>query len=299
MKTKLRAYLAWGAICIIWGTTYLALKIGVTDLPPLLFAGIRWAIAGPLFLLIISFKKYPMPKKEELLPLAIIGISLIGVTNGLVIVAMQWLPSGLTSLLITTLPLWVIMFEFVFPPHLKMNKLLIGGLIIGFIGVSIIFIGDARYIFESEYLFGVVCVFVGVMSWAGGSLYSKSKKISTHPLVSAAFQMFFAGIAQTTVGLMLGEASEFVFTPNSFLAFIYLLFVGSMLGYASYIYAISHLRVSFVATYSYVNPIIALFLGWYVLNEEMDLSIIISAALVLAGIAMVNSGARKAASGQA
>lgn len=296
MKNKLRAYLAWAAICIIWGTTYLAIKIGVTDLPPLLFAGIRWTIAGPLFLLIISFKKYPMPKREELLPLAIIGISLIGVTNGLVVVAEQWLPSGLTSLLITTLPLWVITFEFLFPPHLKMNKLLIAGLIVGFVGVSIIFIGDARYIFDSGYLLGVLCVFVGVISWAGGSLYSKNKKISSHPLVSAGFQMFFAGIAQTTVGLMLGEASEFTFTPNSFMAFIYLLFIGSMVGYASYIYAISHLRVSFVATYSYINPIIALFLGWFVLNEDLDLSIIISAVLVLAGIAMVNSGAKRASS---
>ena len=108
--------------------------------------------------------------------------------------------------------------------------------------------------------------------------------------------MFFAGIAQTTVGLILGEASEFAFTPNSFLAFTYLLFVGSMLGYASYIYAISHLRVSFVATYSYINPIIALFLGWLVLNEDLDLSIIISAVLVLVGIAMVNSGAKRASS---
>jgi drug/metabolite transporter (DMT)-like permease len=294
MKDKFRAYLAWVAVCIIWGTTYLAIKIGVTDLPPLLFAGIRWTIAGPLFLLIISFKKYSMPKKEELIPLAVMGISLIGVTNGLVVVAAQWLPSGLTSLFIATLPLWVISLEFIFPPHLKMNKLLVGGLLIGFIGVAIIFIGDAKYVFDTGYLLGVICILIGVISWAGGSLYSKNKKVSTHPLVSAGFQMFFAGIAQTTVGLILGEASEFEFTRNSFLAFTYLLFFGAMGGYASYIYAISHLRVSFVATYSYINPVIALFLGWLVLDETIDLNIILSAMLVLIGIAMVNNGAKKA-----
>ncbi len=296
MKEKFRAYLAWATVCILWGTTYLAIKIGVTDLPPLLFAGIRWSIAGPLFLLIISFKKYTMPKKEEILPLAIMGISLIGVTNGLVVFAEQWLPSGLTALLITTMPFWVIMFEFIFPPHLKMNWFMAGGLLIGFIGISILFLGDAKYIFEGEYILGVLAILVGVISWAGGSLYSKNKKISTHPLVSAGFQMFFAGIAQTTVGLILGEADEFIFTTNSFLAFIYLLFIGGMVGYASYIYAISHLRVSFVATYSYINPIIALFLGWLVLDETIDLSIIASAALVLIGIAMVNTGAAKVSS---
>jgi drug/metabolite transporter (DMT)-like permease len=294
MREKFRAYLAWAAVCLIWGTTYLAIKIGVTDLPPMLFAGIRWTIAGPLFLLIISFKKYPMPKKEELLPLAIMGISLIGVTNGLVVAAEQWLPSGLTALLITTMPFWVIIFEFIFPPHLRMNWIMIGGLLTGFIGISILFIGEARYIFDGEYLAGVIFILIGVISWAGGSLYSKNRKISTHPLVAAGFQMFFAGAAQTTVGLILGEAEEFVFTQNSFFAFVYLLFVGGMVGYASYIYAISHLRVSFVATYSYINPIIALILGWLVLDETIDISIILSAVLVLIGIAMVNNGAKKA-----
>ena len=293
MKEKFRAYLAWATVCVLWGTTYLAIKIGVTDLPPLLFAGIRWSIAGPLFLIIIRFKKYAMPRKNELLPLAVMGISLLGVTNGLVVVAEQWLPSGLTALLITTMPFWVIMFEFIFPPHLRINWLMIGGLFIGFIGISILFLGDAKYIFEGEYVLGVLAILVGVISWAGGSLYSKNKKISTHPLVSAGFQMFFAGIAQTTVGLILGEASEFVFTTNSFLAFTYLLFIGGMIGYASYIYAISHLRVSFVATYSYINPIIALFLGWIILDEAIDVSIILSAALVIVGIAMVNNGAKQ------
>lgn len=294
MTDKLRAYAAWLAVCILWGTTYLAIKIGVTDLPPMLFAGIRWTIAGPLFLLIISFKKYPMPKKEELVPLAIMGISLIGVTNGLVVVAEQWLPSGLTALLITTMPFWVILFELLFPPHLKMNWLMVAGLMLGFIGVAILFVGDAGYIFQGEYLLGVLAILVGVISWAGGSLYSKNRKISSHPLVSAGFQMFFAGVAQSTVGLILGEASEFEFTRNSFLAFTYLLFIGGMVGYVSYIYAISHLRVSFVATYSYINPIIALFLGWLVLDETIDLSIVLSAVMVLLGIAMVNKGAMKA-----
>jgi drug/metabolite transporter (DMT)-like permease len=294
MEEKYRAYLAWATVCILWGTTYLAIKIGVTDLPPFLFAGIRWTIAGPLFLIIIRYKKYAMPKKEELLPLAVMGISLIGVTNGLVVFAEQWLPSALTALLITTMPFWVITFEFIFPPRLRMNWLMIGGLIIGFIGISILFLGDAKYIFEGEYVIGVFAILIGVISWAGGSLYSKNKKISTHPLVSAGFQMFFAGIAQTTVGLILGEANQFAFTTSSFLAFTYLLFIGGMIGYASYIYAISHLRVSFVATYSYINPIIALFLGWLILDEAIDVSIVLSAALVLVGIAMVNNGAKKA-----
>jgi drug/metabolite transporter (DMT)-like permease len=191
------------------------------------------------------------------------------------------------------MPFWVVMFEFIFPPHLKMNWLIIGGLLIGFLGVALLFAGDTRYIFKDEYLFGVLCILVGVISWAGGSLYSKNKKISTHPLVSAGFQMFFAGIAQATVGLILGEADKFVFTQDSLMAFLYLLFIGGMVGYASYIYAISHLRVSFVATYSYINPIIALFLGWLVLDEAVDISIILSVILVLIGIAMVNNGASR------
>lgn len=287
-----RAIAAWIATCIIWGTTYLAIRIGVTDLPPMLFAGFRWIIAGPLFLVFLLIKGYKLPRGSEFVHIAIVGIALIGVANGLVVVAEQWVPSGLTALLISTLPFWVVIIESILPEGIKLNIKIVGGLFLGFVGVAMIFGNSLSLILEVDYLIGMGCVMVGMISWASGSIYTKYHKINVHPLVSASFQMIFAGIAQIIVGIFLGELSEFVFTANSLWAFTYLVFVGSMLGYGSYIYAIAHLPVSFVTTYAYINPVIALVLGWIVLSEELNILIIVAASIILFGVWLVKKGSK-------
>ncbi len=294
MENKSGAYLAWASICIIWGTTYLAIRIGVQDLPPMLFAGFRWIIAGPLLAGVLILKGYTLPKREELKQLFIIGVALLGITNGLVVVAEKWIPSGLTALLISTLPLWVVLLEWIISGFARVNAKIVGGVILGFAGVSIIFIDDISYLLKSEYLWGIISIMIAMISWAGGSLYSKRITLSTKPLMSASFQMFFAGLVQTIVGLSIGEWSAFHFTPDSLLAYLYLLIIASVLGYGSYIYAISHLPVSFVTTYAYVNPVIALFLGWLVLDEKLNVLIGVSAVVILTGVWLVQKGIKSA-----
>ncbi|MFC2084482.1 EamA family transporter [Bacteroidota bacterium] len=289
---KIRAYFAWIAICFIWGTTYLAIRVGVNQLPPMLFAGLRWVIAGPLFLTILLIRGFKLPKRKDLIHIAIVGISLLGIANGLVVVAEQWIPSGLAALLITTLPFWVFGIESVLPSGPKFNINVLLGLFLGFLGVGLIFINDLKFLFNSEYFLGMICLLGAVISWASGSLYSKHKNINVHPLVNASVQMIIAGLAQISLGLVLGEFSRFYFDLNSFLAFSYLVFVGAILGYGSYIYAISHLPVSFVTTYAYINPVIALLLGWLILNEELNFIIILAAAIILVGVWMVKKGSK-------
>ena len=131
-----------------------------------------------------------------------------------------------------------------------------------------------------------------VIAWALGSGFSKYKKIDLHPLMSAATQMIIAGVAQAVLGLLLGEASVFNLTGNGLWAFIYLTLVGSIFGYGSYIYAISHLPLSFVSTYANINPVIALFLGWLVLDERLDFVILISAVIIIAGVLLVKQGSK-------
>jgi drug/metabolite transporter (DMT)-like permease len=288
-----KAYLAWVAICIIWGTTYLAIRVGVEDLPPMLFAGFRWLIAGPLFLSILLLKKFKLPSQKELLPIGIIGISLLGITNGLVVVAEQWIPSGITALLITTLPFWVVIIELIFTSTNRFNLRIVGGMLLCTFGVTLIFYDDLENMLNSDHLLGMLCILIAMISWAGGSLYSQRKKLSVHPLMSAAIQMIFAGTAQTVLGLSLGELSDFYFTNESFAAFAYLIFVASIFGFGSYIYAIEHLPVSFVTTYAYINPVIALFLGALVLGEKLDIVIAASAIIILIGVWLVQSGTKK------
>jgi drug/metabolite transporter (DMT)-like permease len=292
-KKNLNAYIALFSIYIIWGTTYLAIRIGVADLPPVLFTGFRWIVAGPLFMGILLLRKYKLPSKEDWKHIGISGLLLLGGGNGLVVFAEQWVPSGLTALLITTSPFWIVGMESLLPKGKKINASVACGLILGIVGIVMIFGGDFHKLFEPSYLGGVIGLMVAVASWAIGTIYSKYKKISVHPLMGAAGQMLFAGVVITIFGLLIGEANQFHFTNSSFLAYLYLVLFGSLIGYGSYVYAIAHLPVSLVSTYAYVNPIIALFLGWLVLNEPVTVWIFAASIVILIGVIFVKKGSEQ------
>ena len=289
-KENLKAYLALFSIYIIWGTTYLAIRIGVKDLPPILFAGLRWLIAGPVLFTVLKMRGYSLPTKKDLINLSIVGFLLIGIGNGLVVYSEQWIPSGLASLLITTVPFWIVGMEAVLPKGVRINLIVVLGLIFGMVGIGLIFGGDFKHLFNSENLGGVIGLMVAVFGWSLGTVYTKYKKTTVHPLMGASVQMILAGVMLTLFGLLLGEGSSFHFTSNSLIAFIYLIVFGSLIGFGSYIYAIEHLPISLVSTYAYVNPIIALFLGWWILGEEISFTIIISALVILGGVALVKKG---------
>jgi drug/metabolite transporter (DMT)-like permease len=289
-KSDLRAYIAWIAICIIWGTTYLAIRVGVADLPPMLFAGFRWIAAGIILVIIQLMIGNKLPSFSDLKHLAVVGIALLGIANGLVVVAEQWIPSGLAALLITTLPFWMVGFESLLPNGPSFNKQIIIGLFLGLSGVFMIFGGDIESWFNTNYILGSLALMGAVISWSLGSIYSKYKKISAHPMMGASIQMLVAGVLQVILGLVLGEYNEFHLTTNGLISTAYLIIFGSIFGYASYMYAIQHLPLSLVSTYAYINPIIALALGWYLLDEKLSINILFAAILILIGVMMVKRG---------
>jgi len=204
-KSNIKAYAAWIAICIIWGTTYLAIRVGVTELPPMLFAGIRWIIAGLILVTFLKLTGRRFPSVNDLKHIAVVGIALLGVANGLVVVAEQWIPSGLAALLISTLPFWMVGFEIATKKGPKINFYTISGLLIGIAGVFLIFGKDFGFLMDDNNLLGVLCLMGAVISWS------------------------------------LGELSSFTLSTNGILAIAYLVLFGSIFGFASYIYAIAHL----------------------------------------------------------
>ena len=289
-KYSFRAYLAWATICIVWGTTYLAIRIGVSELPPMLFAGFRWLVAGLLMTILLNLRGYVLPKLNDLKHLAIVGILLIGIANGLVVVAEQWLPSGLTALILSSLPFWVVGLESLLPKGPKINWLIISGLFLGTSGVVLIFAKDLNVAIELNTFLGGLCLLGAVVSWSVGSIYWKYKPTNVRPLMGASVQMLIAGILQTILGFILGEQSSFTLTQNGFLALSYLILFGSILGYASYIYSVTNLPLSLVSTYAYINPVIAIILGWYFLDEPLTVTVFIAAGLILIGVALVKRG---------
>ncbi len=294
-RDNIRAYIAWIAVCVIWGTTYLAIRVGVEHIPPMLFAGIRWIVAGTIFITLLKSLGKTFPPKKDLIHIAIMSMAMLGFGNGLVVVGEQYISSGLAALLITTVPFWVVGMESFTSTGPKINKLIISGLTIGLIGIALIFGGDWNDLFNIKYLLGVLSIFGAVVAWSFGTVYSKYKRVNTHPLISASIQMLIAGVAQTILGIAIGEVSQISFDSSGLLALGYLIIFGSIFGYGSYIYAIEHLPLSLVSTYAYINPVIAVLLGWLFLDEKLNVFIGIGAVVIILGVILVKQGAKQQA----
>jgi drug/metabolite transporter (DMT)-like permease len=295
-KPKFSAYVAWIAVCIIWGTTYLAIRIGVAELPPMLFAGVRWITAGGILLILLNLRGHSLPRIKDIKKLAIVGILLLGAANGLVVVAEQWLPSGLTALILSTLPFWMVGLEFISDKGPNINWTIVIGLLLGIVGTVIIFTKDLNVLVDFNVFLGGICLLGAVISWSVGSIYWKYKHVDVNPFMGASVQMLIAGLLQTLLGFLLEEHKVFQLTQNGFLALGYLIVFGSIFGYASYIYAVKHMPLSLVSTYAYINPVIALILGWYILNEPLTITVFIAAALIFSGVLLVKRGSAIAAS---
>jgi drug/metabolite transporter (DMT)-like permease len=288
-----KAIIAWLNVCVIWGTTYLVIRIGVGHLPPMLFAGIRWVIAGVIFISFLKWRGSPLPQAKEVVHLAVVGLALLGFANGLVVFAEQWIPSGLTALLLTTMPFFMVGLESFLPKGPKLNATILTGLILGLAGVVLIFGDDIRYLADPDNLVGVLALLGAVSFWSLGSLYSKYVKIAVNPMMGAAVQMLIAGIFLSVIGISTGELPRLRFEINGLLSLAYLIVLGSFVGYASYIYALAKLPLSFVSTFAYINPVIALFLGWLILDEKLNFQIALAAAVIIAGVLIVKQGASR------
>jgi len=288
-RETIRAYAAWGAVCLFWGTTYLAIRIGVQTLPPALFAGIRFFVAGLVFLAYLKIRGVALPDRGDLLKIAIVGILLLVMANGCVVWAEQWVPSGLAALTVATLPFWVAGIEAVLPAGSRLNVLKVLGIVVGFGGLVILFEPALKSSLDQAYLKGIMALIFAPFSWALGSVYSKYHPIRTTPLMAAALQMIIAGSILMFIGIIFNEAPRFDFNLKGLAALVYLAIFGSIIGYGSFMYALAKLPAAKVSMYAYVNPIIAVLLGWLILSERLDWRVALATAVILLGVVLVQS----------
>ncbi|MDF2530525.1 MAG: DMT(Drug/metabolite transporter) superfamily permease [Clostridia bacterium] len=288
MDENRKALLAYLAVCFFWGSTYLAIRVGVQDSPPLLFAGIRFIIAGALMLGYCKFKGYELPKdKSDITNMVIVGLLMLLCGNGLVVYAEQWVSSGIASLIIATVPLFMAIIEFFFLRSVKMDFKSVSGLLLGFGGAAYLILGDtATAVIDLK---GLILLMLASLFWAAGSVHSKAIKFKGHIFANIGTQMFAGGIGLTIVSLIKGEFAEVHFTLNSVLALIYLIVFGSFVGYSCYIYILQKWTAAKAGTYAYVNPIVAIILGALLLGEPITISVVISMIVVIIGIVLVQS----------
>ena len=288
-QETIQAYVAWGAVCLFWGTTYLAIRIGVQRLPPALFAGVRFLIAGVVFLTYLRLRGYPLPKRKEWVHMAVVGISLLVMANGLVVWSEQWVPSGLAAVIIATVPFWTVGLEATLPSGERLSLRKVSGILIGFAGVMILFAPDLGGSFDRAYLKGVIVLIFVPFFWSLGSIYSKHHPLHSPALVAAGTQTLIAGVVLTAIGTVLGEWKEFTLNWKGIASMAYLILFGSIVGYSSFIYALSKLPITTVSMYAYINPVIAVILGWLILGERLDWSVVSATTVVLLGVALVRS----------
>ncbi len=289
---------AFAALYIIWGSTYLAIFIAIKNIPPFLMAGARFIIAGLVLYIWCRLQGQSTPDIKSISRISFSGILLLFIGNSGLVWVEQYLPTGLSAIIIATVPLWfVILDKRQWKFHFA-NKQIVFGLLIGFAGVLSLFAGNSQVnLFDSKIkLISFFVLVLGSICWAIGSLYAKYKPSNGSTGMKASIQMMAAGTVSFITGTGSGELQQFSWgslSMQSVMAVIYLITFGSLIGYMSFVWLMSVRPPSLVGTYAYVNPVVAVFLGWLVAHEQITWHQVIALVIILAGVIIVNFSKEK------
>jgi drug/metabolite transporter (DMT)-like permease len=285
------AYAAFATVCVVWGTTYLAIRVAVETIPPLLLTGIRFTVAGSLLLSILLARGMRIPRdRRTLANIAVVAFLLIGIGNLAVVWAEQWVPSGMAALLVGTGPFWAVAGEAMRSGGERIELRRGIGMLIGFLGVALLVTpGGAGNVWDVHFLLGAAAIQIGGIAWQFGSVRGKYELKSVPPLMSATLQMLFGGVLLLVLGVVAGEPARFHVNARTLGALAYLTFVGSVVAYSAYVFALSKLRTTTVSLYAYVNPVVAVILGWLILHERLTWVSIMAMVVILIGMALVQT----------
>jgi drug/metabolite transporter (DMT)-like permease len=281
-------WLALWTVYIVWGSTYLAIRVTVETLPPLLTAGIRFLIAGAIMYAVLAARRGLEAMRvsgQQLLSCALIGAALLLGGNGLVVLAERDVASSLAALIIASVPLWVVLFRWATGDRVSLGTL--GSVVVGFAGVAILVLPEGS---GEGNMFGFLLLIAAAVCWATGSFLSTRLRLPSDPLTSTTIQMLCGGAWLLFGGIAMGELGEIDvdgFSGASIAAFLYLIVFGSLFAFTAYVWLLQNAPISKVATYAYVNPVIALLLGWVILSEEITATMLIGAAVIVVSVAFI------------
>ena len=282
---------AFAAIYIVWGSTYIAILFAIKNIPVFMMSGVRFFTAGLILLTWCRLQGQPVPKLNSITQISFSGILMLFFGTGAVAWVEQYIPSSLAAIIVATVPLWLVLIDKrQWSSHFS-SKWFIIGLVIGFAGVLLLFADRNTFSFSGDKM-KLVSFFVmiaGSVSWAIGSLFLKYKKIEGTPAMKAAIQMIAAGILFIIVSAVTKEGVVWSNIPlSSILGLIYLIVMGSLLGYMAYIWLLTVRPPALVGTYAYVNPVVALLLGWLIVDEQITRHQVIALVVILIGVLLVN-----------
>ena len=273
---------AYIVVCILWGSTYIAIRIGDRTLPPLLFAGVRFLVAGVILFIGARAARQPLPARpRDWRDLTIVGLLLLS-GNTCVVVAERFTPAGVASVFVVMAVVWTAVFETLATGHARgLSRRIVAGLVLGLFGTMVL-VGLTPADLASADWRGPAILTLGTLLWAAGAVYYSHSHPHVGTYLGAAVEMIAAGVVISALGLAVGEGPRFHLTASGAESLAYLIVFGSLLGYSAYNYALAHTSATVVGTYTYVNPAVAVLLGWLLLDEKID-------ARVLAGMGIVRA----------
>ena len=295
MKNDLaKAYVALGLVSFFWGTTYIAARIGAQQMPGLFVSGIRQFLSGIILAGFFLARGYKIPDWKELKEISIQGLFMLCIANGLLTWSVEYISGGLAAIIAALVPLFIVLFSVWLSRCAKVTRMMIIGLLVGFGGVLTIFYEYLGQFRNHSFVFGVVLALLSTLSWSFGTVYTARQKSSTGILFNVGLQMLFAGIIILVICAATGKyVNPATATFESWWAISYLIVFGSLVAYSAYVFAISKLPATQVSIYAYINPVVAVLLGWILLSEKMSPNILVGSFVTLGGVYLVNREFKK------
>ena len=295
MGKNTKAYVALIFICIVWGTTYLAIRVGVMHYPAFLFAGVRQTISG---ILLISIALLANRNKDvsakNILRQMLVGFLMLTLGNGCVTWGEKTVPSGIAALICSIMPIFAVLMNLFSSKREKFNLLIGTGMLLGTCGVALIFRHSINDLYNRAYLLGIFTILLATASWALGSIVNKKNVNPVNPFFNSGLQLLFGGLFMLLLSPAVDDLSHVdPFNKEGLMALAYLIVFGSVLAYAAYMYTLSKLPVGVATIYAYINPLVAVILGYFVLNEELSIYTALAFAAIVISVFMVNKGYRQ------
>lgn len=290
-----KAYLSFVFVCIVWGTSALAIRIGVLHFPALLFGGVRNVVAGLILLIAaLIYKRIGKWSLRYILNQAIIGFMLITMTGGLVTWSLVEIPSGINMVLCSTMPMVAVLFNIALSKTERFNLSIICGMLLALGGVALLFKDHISDLNNSAYLLSVIALFISRISFALGSIFIKKLPQSVHTLFDSGLQLFFGGIFMLLLSPITDDYKQVPeITKEVLMSLIYLIVFGSVLGHAAYVYTLAHLPLGIATSFAYFTPLIAIVLGYYVLNEPVGVYLWLAFLIITLGVILIMKGYRR------
>ena len=295
MKKDLgKAYIALGLVSFLWGTTYIATRVGVQEMPGIFLSGLRQFTSGFIVVLFFLARGYKLPDLASLKHISIQGILLLCIANGGLTWALEYISGGLAAIIAALLPLFITFFSIWLLKSGKITRWMLTGMVIGFAGILIIFYDYLDFFSNKSFAFGVGLALLSTLSWALGMVYTSRKKLQVNILFSVGLQMLIAGVITLFISLLSGKYVNLATTGSASLySLLYLVLFGSLIAYSAFVYSVSKLPATLVSIYAYINPIVAVLLGWLLLHEKLNPNMILGTLVTLGGVFLVNREFKK------